>query len=140
MSIFIWACWVVPLPRPGRYPAQLTGRVVKVGAIVSRRLRCRGGPASGRSLPVARRHSLPYGQVQKHRESRGTFGRCANRGLVQPDEQVSFPVAGDSAVIGFGGLGLVINHAVARLPAEFTDSRRGSARHEGCGCAPPSRR
>jgi len=44
-------------------------------------------------------------QVQQHREPGGSFDQRADRGPVQADDQVAFPVAGHRAVVSIGGSG-----------------------------------
>jgi hypothetical protein len=42
-------------------------------------------------------------QVHQHREPRRSLHHRANRGTVQPDDEIALPVARDRPVVGFGG-------------------------------------
>jgi hypothetical protein len=44
--------------------------------------------------------------VQQHREPGGALDERADRGLVEPDDQVAFPVARYSPVVDFGRLSI----------------------------------
>ena len=43
------------------------------------------------------------GQVDQHREPGGALDQRADRGALEPDEQVAFPVPGNGPVLGLGG-------------------------------------
>ena len=42
------------------------------------------------------------GKVQQHREPGGAFNKRPDRGTLQSEDQVSFPVAWDCPVVGLG--------------------------------------
>ena len=41
--------------------------------------------------------------MDEHREPGRAFDQRADRGTLQTDDQVAFPVSGDGAVVGLGG-------------------------------------
>jgi hypothetical protein len=58
----------------------------------------------GRAILDSRTIAMPVhaGQVQEHREPRGALHEGANRRAAQPEDQVSFPMARDSAIGDIG--------------------------------------
>ena len=89
---------------PGHRSAELFGqRRHRSGQAVLHRDRAvagqRGPVLDGVLMPV----TLLARQVHQHREPRGPLDKGADRGPLEPDDQVAFPVPGDCTVLGFGG-------------------------------------
>jgi transcriptional regulator with XRE-family HTH domain len=61
-------------------------------------------PGQGRSVLDSRLAVIFHaGQVQEHGEPRCTLDKYADRGAVQTEDQVSFPVSGNGAVVNLSG-------------------------------------
>ena len=89
---------------PGQRSAQLLGqrrdRVAR-----SRRGRPRRRDRRARAVLCTRLVAVAVHarQVQQHREPGGALDERADRGAVEPDDEVAFPVAGHGPVVGLGG-------------------------------------
>ena len=90
-----WACWAISAPWSQVSDRRsCSGSVVIVAAIASRTASApwpaSAGPFLTRGCVAVAVHAR---QVQQHREPGGALDERADRGAVEPDDQVAFPVA-----------------------------------------------
>src|SRR6266705_388088 len=79
-------------------------------------------------------------QVQQHREPRGALGQGADRGAVQPEAEVAFPVTGHGPVLRLGRpLADQISGRAKPFPRPLADPAPGGAR-PCCSDGPPGGR